>query len=107
MSLDVHLLKCVKTEIFSANITHNLVEMAREAELYECIWHPENLGIAHAGELIQPLLRGVETLKKDPDRFRSFEPANKWGSYDTFVEWVDKYITACLADPDAEVVVSR
>jgi len=35
-------------EVFTANITHNLGEMARQAGLYGVLWEPETCGIQTA-----------------------------------------------------------
>lgn len=45
MSLDVYLSKEVTEErtVFSANITHNLGEMADKAGIYKALWRPEDL----------------------------------------------------------------
>ena len=71
MSLDVHLTSLTlvdKTcphcgsryqeveELFNANITHNLGEMARKAGIYHYLWRPEEIDITFASELIDPLI---------------------------------------------------
>ena len=52
--------------IFTRNITHNLTEMARKADLYEPLWRPDNLDIDKAEQLIAPLSEGLRRLKSDP-----------------------------------------
>lgn len=44
MSLDVYLTAVRPTEVFSANITHNLGEMADKAGIYKACWRPEEIG---------------------------------------------------------------
>lgn len=107
MSLDVYLEEVKPTEVYGANITHNLVEMAREAVLYWALWHPEELGVTKAKELIDHLQMGLERLKADPEKYRAFNPENGWGSYEGFMEFVEKYLKACRENPDATVRVSR
>ena len=94
-------------EFFSANVTHNLGAMAREAGLYVCLWHPEDIGITKAIQLIEPLRAGLALMKSDPERFKKYDPLNKWGSYDVFVPWIENYLKACEENPDADVSVSR
>ncbi len=90
--------------LFWANITHNLNEMANEAGIYEACWRPGEIGISKAKNLI-PLLRdGLEKMRADPERFKRFNAPNGWGTYETFVEWVAGYLRACEEFPDAEVV---
>lgn len=107
MSLDVTLTAVRRTAVFDANITHNLNEMAEAAGIYKHLWRPDEIGITHAAQLIEPLKVGLAAMRADPDKFRAFEPDNKWGTYDNFLPWIDRYLTACLEFPNAEVHVSR
>jgi hypothetical protein len=107
MSLDVTLTKVMPTTVFSSNITHNLGEMAKAAGIYEALWRPEEIGITHAAQLIEPLRVGLALLKYDPKSFEKFNSPNGWGMYEHFVPMVEQYLEACKANPDAEVSVSR
>lgn len=107
MSLDVSLEVVRPCEIYSANITHNLTEMAEEAGLYEPLWHPEKLNITHAKQLIAPLQKGLALLLAEPDRFKAFDPPNGWGSYGHLVSFTKDYLDACGLNPEATVSVSR
>lgn len=114
MSLDVYLkgapCECCegdKGTVFSANITHNLTGMADAAGIYEACWRPEEIGIAKAADLVEPLSKGLELLISDPDRFRQYDSPNGWGLYDNFVLWVAKYLEACRCHPDAMVETCR
>lgn len=89
------------------NITHNLGPMALEAGLYEALWRPEDNGIQTAAQLIPVLSVGLATLRADPKRFRRSEPGNGWGTYEQLVTFVEGYLHACEADPDASVRASR
>jgi len=92
---------------FSRNITHNLGQMAQEAGIYKHLWRPEEIGITKAEELIEPLKDGLATLQSDPDRFEALNPENGWGTYEGLVEYVDDYLRACIAYPQARVYASR
>lgn len=112
MSLDVYLRATRKVEVYNANITHNLGKMAGEVAcgkhtLYEYLWRPEEIGIKQAGELIQPLREGVKELKEKADEYKKYDAENGWGTYEHFLPFVEKYLSACEEDPDAEVGVSR
>lgn len=123
--------------VFSANITHNLNAMAAAAGIYEALWRPEEmlapeaakilhdaervrghhsvealairaeLPTAKASDLITPLREGLQKLRADPDHYRTFEPENKWGTYDVFVPWIERYLAACEEHPTAIVEVCR
>lgn len=107
MSLDISLTVTKPTEVFEWNITHNLAEMAQEAGIYEVLWRPEEAGINYAGQLILPLTKGLEVLKNHPEDLRKFAPENGWGTYEGLLEFVEKYLEACIENPDAEVRACR
>ena len=107
MSLDVMLSHVEMSECFSANITHNLGEMAGKAGIYKHLWRPEELGITKAGQLIKPLEAGLKKMKKNPKKFEKYNSPNGWGLYENFVPWIEKYLSACKEFPEAEVSVSR
>lgn len=113
MSLDVTLTtpKCKECgrseELWSANITHNLNEMAEAALIYKHLWRPEELGITKARDLIEPLQEGLRYLRSDPMLFSRYNPVNGWGNYGILVEFVAGYLKACEEHPDADVKAER
>lgn len=106
MSLDISLIAVRPTEIYSANITHNLGRMADAAGIYKHLWRPEEIGITTASQLIEPLKAALVKLRADPDHFRQFDAPNGWGRYQHFVPFVADYLAACQANSDATVEVS-
>lgn len=94
-------------EYFHANITHNLNLMAVEAGIYDCVWTPDEHGITKAGQVVDPLEAGIALMKSDPARFMRLNANNGWGTYDNFLPWLERYLTACKANPEASVSVSR
>lgn len=94
-------------EYFHANITHNLNNMAGEAGVYEALWSPEEMGWSRASDILPALEKGLNLLRSDPDRFRSFSPKNGWGTYDGLVKFVESYLEACRKYPDSVIRVSR
>jgi len=124
MSLDIYLegpeveVECVcdcghkhtaktRPEHYSANITHNLAPMAKEAGIYEILWQPNEHDSKFARRLIVPLTAGLQKLQEDPERFKKLNAANGWGTYENLVEFVKRYLQACKNYPDAEVHVWR
>lgn len=95
------------TEVYHANITHNLGKMAKEAGIYEHLWRPEEIGITKAYQLVQPLSSGFIFLQAFPERFKLFNPENGWGSYEGLLKFVLNYAIACRKYLDADVSVSR
>ena len=96
-----------RTEVYSANITHNLSPMAREAGIYEALWKPEEHNLRKARDLIEPLRAGYARLLANPEHFKKFDSPNGWGLYVHFLPFVHKYLLACEENPDADVSVSR
>lgn len=107
MSLDVYLTRPEPREVFEYNITHNLGKMADAAGIYKHLWRPEEIGITRAAQLIGPLTAGLHALKSDPARFEAMNPENGWGSYAGLVTFVEKYLAACIENPECDVDVSR
>ena len=107
MSLDVTLTAIRATVVYDSNITHNLNKMADAAGIYKHLWRPDEIGITTAEQLIAPLTAGLALLKSDPERFEAFNSPNGWGLYEHFVPFVEGYLRACEANPDATVEVSR
>ena len=113
MSLDIDLYNdpcptCgVGGHVFDANITHNLNAMADEAGIYELVWRPEETDVKVAGDLIEPLTKAIVEMKADPERFKKHEPENKWGTYDDFVPWLERYLEACKQYPRARIEACR
>ena len=97
----------VSNYVYHGNITSNLAKMAMEAALYGVLWEPYDAGIRLAHQLIEPLQTGLALLKSDPERFRQYNPPNKWGSYEVLVRFVAEYLQACKKYPDAKVDVCR
>ena len=107
MGLNVELTQVQPIVVFSANITHNLGSMAEEAGIYKYLWHPEELGITKAAQLIQPLREGLALMKSDPKRFKKFNSPNGWGMYKHFIPWMERYLDACGEYPNADISVGR
>lgn len=108
MSLDIFLRSPAEDKVlFSANITHNLGTMAKEADLYKYLWRPEENGVEYARQLLSPLAMAIFSMEDDPQRFKDFNAKNGWGTYDDFLPWLRKLLDACLEYPTALIWVSR
>ena len=94
-------------EVFWANITHNLGEMAQKAGIYEALWRPEEISKVRAGDIIGLLEDGLKRLRDKPGYYISFNPENGWGDYEGFVDFVSKYLDACKQFPESIIRISR
>src|SRR6185312_1289846 len=95
------------SQIYSANITHNLSTMAEAAGIYKYLWRPDEIGIETAKQLIEPLIEGIQRLKSDPEKYKELNPENGWGNYEGLVKFAEDSLCACTLHPDAKVRVSR
>lgn len=94
-------------EVFSKNITHNLIRMADRADLYKCLWHPDQNGFKHVRDIIPNLEAGIALMKAEPETFKPLSASNGWGTYEQFIPWLEELLFACKQHPDAEIRVSR
>lgn len=94
-------------QVYSANITHNLGQMADKAEIYNALWCPEAIGKTKAGEIVGLLETGLVKLKASPKYYKTFNSPNGWGMYEHFVPFVEEYLEACKKFPDATIEISR
>ena len=92
---------------YDGNITHNLNKMAVAAGIYTALWRPEEAGWKTAVDIIPSLKTGLDSLRAHPEKYQAFNPPNGWGSYEIFVPWVEGYLAACEAHPEAVIEVSR
>lgn len=93
--------------LFEANTTHNLAPMAKNVDLYEALWRPEEKGWYQAKDIIPKLEAGLKDLIENPHNAKRFNPENGWGKYENLVYFVEKYLEACRKFPDAKIEVSR
>jgi hypothetical protein len=115
MSLDIDLMITQPISIYSGNITHNLGKMAgavivdeeKSLTLYNILWRPDECGFVRASEIADYLDLGWNILLSDPEKYKTYNPENGWGSYDGLVNFVYRYRNACWDNPDADIRVSR
>lgn len=106
-SINSNILKAKEEELYWANITHNLREMASKAGVYEVLWRPEEFEAKYAKDIVEILEIGLMELKSRPQYFEQFNSPNGWGLYENFVSFVEEYLKVCIEYPQAEIYVSR
>jgi len=113
MSLDVDLMVTMPVSVYTNNITHNLGKMANQVllsnghTLYQVLWRPDEHGWKFAKDISEMLDEGFNILLSDPEKFRAFNPENKWGSYEGLCNFVYNYRNACWENPNGELRISR
>jgi hypothetical protein len=91
--------------VYEGNITHNLIDMAKFAGLYEATWHPEMLfeGNILASQISPYLACGLRKLVINSDKAKAFASPNGWGTYEQMLIFVSEYLEACCLYPEAFV----
>lgn len=107
MGLDVYLKETKPCTIWAIGITHNLTAMAEAAGLYECMWRPDEMCIILASQMIYPLEKGINAMIKNEVWLKTMNPENGFGNYELLLSVAQRYLAACVENPNAEVEVSR
>ena len=103
MSLDFSLIETSPHEVYSANVTHNLMKLATAAGICKYLWYPKETEIKTAGELAEKLRAAIADMEDRPDYYKQFDPPNKWGSYEGFIPWLKSLLAACEEHPNASL----
>jgi len=102
MSLDITLIDPTATyrsELHSQNITHNLNKMAMELWLYETLRNPKEW--TQAKDIVNSLIAWIKELKKNPEKYKKYNPENKRWSYEWFIEFLEELVANCEEYPEA------
>jgi hypothetical protein len=91
-------------EVFSMNITSNLDKMAKAAGFYQELWHLS--GIKTCEDLLPYIEAGLGELKMKPNVYKQYSASNGWGTYEQFIDWLEKLISNLKIDPKAELHTS-
>lgn len=116
-----------KEEMYSANITHNLGDMASEAGIYEALWRPYRLKEGYnipeddhnaeykfeeenpvrAFEIIPIIEKGLKDMLARSEHYKTFDSPNGWGLYVHFIPFIERYLEALRKYPEAFVECDR
>ena len=64
-----------------------------------------NLNGLEARDAARVLDAALVEMTAHADEYRAMNPANGWGDFDTFREWLQKILEACREMPDAVLCV--
>jgi hypothetical protein len=96
-----------EAKLASHNVTHNLNKMAEAVGLSEILWHPEEIGITSASQMIIPIEKAIKELEANPDKYKTYNPPNGWGNFDIFVSFCKSVLRTCQENPDAVIEAGR
>lgn len=106
MSYDVYLEMSTggehDVEAFWRNHTSNTAGIWRTAgiDLAECDGR-------RASSVAEGLAVAVDRIKRNPERYREFEPDNGWGTVESTLEFLEAILAACIAHPATTMRISR
>jgi len=122
MSLDISLHQDAKynTQIYEANITHNLGKMAgavlcfhlendypdekKYITLHDILWH----GSGQSAKVITPMLEvGLKELIENEVELCEYIPENGWGSYAGLIKFTRELLFACKEFPETTLRCHR
>jgi len=90
-------------KLADVHITHNLSEMADAVGLCKVLWEPDEIGITTASQMIPFLEKGIEELRKNPEKYKALNAPNGYGTYDDLVKFCDSVLRWCKKYPDAVI----
>lgn len=103
MSLDVSLMVEKPTEVFDANITHNLAEMARRLGV-GVLWEVDRIEVSK----VRPLAHAaIDKILARPTTFRALDAENGWGRTEHMVHFLHRLVRACDQYPDGFLEMRR
>lgn len=103
MSYDIYLTHPDTPSHDVGNLTYNLQAMFTEA--FGTYWKDALNG--NNGRACQSMIKSaIENMEEDPDKFRELEPANKWGTYESGLEFLNKMLSDCEEYPNMYVSIN-
>ena len=90
-------------KLAGVSITHNLNKMADAVGLSDVLWEPNKIGIISASQMIPFLEKGIEELRKNPEKYRVLNSPNGYGTYDDLIKFCDSVLHWCNKYPDAVI----
>lgn len=85
------------------NYTYNCANMFRVAsEVDKSLSDLHNMSCVEAEPIIS---KAVENMQKDPVKYKAMNPENGWGSYETFLPYVESLLKECRANPSCKIGV--
>ena len=99
-------------------ITHNLNNVVSELgklvgkQYYEVVWRPDELFDLKNGEvpvvLVLKLLPDlIKNLLKFEDRLTDYLPSNGWGTFESLIDFLCRYLSECYKHKDAYIYCCR
>lgn len=84
------------------NHTSNTAAMIKEV----CGSYPSQWNGKRCSDMLPVLTDAIKELQLNSDKYRCFEPDNKWGTVETTISFLDRICVNCAKYPSAILEVS-
>jgi hypothetical protein len=92
------------TELFTANITHNVIPMWRKAGVFEALYESNG---KRASDYIETLRVGVADFERNYPEYEKLNAANGWGLAENALPWLKEVFVAFERNPEAIIRVCQ
>ncbi len=109
MSLDLYV---GKNREIHYNVTHNLAVMARAVQannglnLYNLLWEAEDRKY-RGKDIADSLIQCYQELYLNEFLYKQYNAENGWGDTQWLIQFLDRVMLACLANPNKRIYCSR
>ena len=104
MSLDFSVYAPIITDVASANYTHNVTRMWKEAGVYDALYMSDGKQVK---DIIDELNSGLSNMYANPEKYIAMNPTNGWGSYESALDWLKQLISNIESYPDGTICISK
>jgi len=104
MDIDVGTDEPYYVELWWRNITHNLTKMWSLAGVYDALYMSDG---KEAHEVIEVVRKGLVEMKGHPARYKELNPPNGWGYYESALQFLSAFETACSQYHKGVIRVSK
>lgn len=85
------------------NTTHNHNRLADALGVYTLLWNKDGKTDVKAAELIEPLEKACEELKRNMKDYRQYDAPNGWGKCEDFLRFMEDVLNCCRTYPETLV----
>lgn len=103
MSIENYGPRVISGDVYSESISANLTAIAVAVGIERHLWSPASVGITRADEMVPALTEAIAKLKADPDQFFKYDAPQRWGIYEQFLAYLERYLAQCKRYPTMDI----
>lgn len=89
-------------DLWSGNVTHNLVPMWQKAGVYEALYKNDG---KKAKDVLAVVEQGYKDMLKNKETYVALNPENGWGDFDGALKFIREFYEACVQYPESIISV--